>query len=624
MAADKQPTRAELLARLQHSTKDALVLEEMQRLGFWPRGQGQPGLEQALIEREAELVRALGAAQQELAQVGDPQAALKALRQQRKAEALQRREANAQKREQQRFERALAWHAAREHAAGYLGAGASGGLQQTEPAKPLLHGLPPLRSAKELADAMGVSVAELRFLAFHREVARVHHYRRFTLPKKSGGTRSISAPLPRLKRAQYWVLDQILAKVPAHPAAHGFLPGRSIRSNAAPHCGQDVVLNLDLKDFFPSITLPRIKGVFMALGYGETIATLLALLCSENPCDKLKVDGESFYVGRKAHERLLPQGAPSSPMLTNLLCRRLDRRLQGLATQLGFAYTRYADDLSFSAQGEPARLQVGRLLRRVRFILNDEGFTPHPDKLRILRRNARQEVTGVVVNQQPGASRASRRALRAALHRAQTQGLAACHWQGEATTPSQLLGQAQYIKMLNPLQGERLVAAARRLTRPDGATWRALALKRLAFRQQAAAGQAPARPLAAAWWQPKPPPLPVLQKTAQQLKDERQARINAAREARKPSQRAAKATQAATQAPSAAPQGARAHPPILWTVAAQQAAVVALLAYSNRSATSFLLGMLFLAARQLSGRPGWIAFLVGLLGLSLLVRLLGM
>ena len=195
--------------------------------------------------------------------------------------------------------------------------------------------------------------------------------------------------MPRLKRAQYWVLDQVLAKVPSHAAAHGFLPGRSIVTNATPHAGREVVINLDIQDFFPTITFPRIKGVFRGLGYDERVATMLALLCSENPCDELEVDGERFFVGGKGRDRVLPQGAPTSPMLTNVLCRRMDRRLQGIADKLGFAYTRYADDLTFSASGEGAG-QVGTLLRQVRHVLKDEGFTPHPDKQRVMRAGSRQ------------------------------------------------------------------------------------------------------------------------------------------------------------------------------------------------------------------------------------------
>lgn len=150
----------------------------------------------------------------------------------------------------------------------YLGAGVSAGLNQSHSALDILaHAqLPPLHKAAELAEAMGLSLSELRFLAFERRVSRISHYQRFALPKKPGGERIISAPMPRLKRAQYWILDNVLARTSLHGAAHCFVPARSIVSNALPRVGQAVVVNLDLKDFFPSIGMPRIKGVFRTLG----------------------------------------------------------------------------------------------------------------------------------------------------------------------------------------------------------------------------------------------------------------------------------------------------------------------------------------------------------------------
>ena len=237
---ERVPTRAELLARIMQSSKDAVVLAEMQRLGFWPAGSGAPTLEAALIEREVELVKALNEVQAELHLKSDPEAALKAMRKERMAQAREKREATAQAHERRRYERALRWHEARKTDAGYLGAGVSGGLQpaQGAPVRELLAGLPALKSPLELAQAMGITLPELRFLCFHREVARTTHYRRFMLPKKTGGQRTISAPMPRLKRAQYWVLDNLLAKVPCHAAAHGFMPGRSSESNGSMPSGE--------------------------------------------------------------------------------------------------------------------------------------------------------------------------------------------------------------------------------------------------------------------------------------------------------------------------------------------------------------------------------------------------
>ena len=589
-----QPTRAEIYERIKASSKQEVILDEMQRLGFWPKGEGQPQLAAAHIQREGELQRELAELRQQIAVRQNPERALRQMRKERMQKALAQREESKRRQAQERHDKALAWHAKRATHVGYLGPGVSAALQgpqageappaagerrQADPQRLARHGLPELADAAQLADAMGITVAELRFLGFHREVARTHHYHSFTLPKKTGGERLISAPMPRLKRAQYWVLDNILGKVPAHDAAHGFLAGRSIVSNAAPHAGHDVVINLDVKDFFPSIAFGRIKGVFRHLGYGEAMATLLALLCSENRAQAWQVDGEKLFVGGKARERVLPQGAPTSPMLTNLLCRRLDRRLLGLARQLGFVYTRYADDLTFSASGEAARDNVGRLLGRVRWILRDEGFTPHPDKERVMRKGRRQEVTGLVVNaDKPGVSRETRRRLRAALHRA-TQASAGkpAHWQGQAAQPSQLLGLAQFVYQVDPVQGGPLLGQARQLTRSpidrandallqasrqDRAAARAQPPASAQFRRLASSGQAPALASGKTWWQPAEPAAPVIEKTDQQRREQRlqereAARAQAAAAARPavdtPQQQPAQAPSPDAQAPGPSP-----------------------------------------------------------------------
>ena len=141
--------------------------------------------------------------------------------------------------------------------------------------------------------------------------------------------------MPRLKAAQEWVLRNVLDRVEAHDAAHGFRAGRSIVTNAEPHVGADAVVNLDLEDFFPSIGYRRVRGVFRAIGYSEAAATVFALLCTAADVEEVELDGERYYV--EVSERRLPQGAPSSPAITNVLCRRLDRRLAAIAADLGFA-----------------------------------------------------------------------------------------------------------------------------------------------------------------------------------------------------------------------------------------------------------------------------------------------
>ena len=278
--------------------------------------------------------------------------------------------------------------------------------------------LPPIDNPAQLAELMGLSVPQLRWLAFHRDAATQIHYRRFTIPKRDGSEREIWAPLPILKEAQRWILDHIVEKLLVHGAAHGFMPGRSIVSNAAGHVDSRIVLKMDLRNFFPTVTYRRVKGVFRKAGYREQIATLLALICTEAPREVVQSNGKTWYVS--LGPRSLPQGAPTSPGLTNAICLKLDGRLAGLAKKYGWRYTRYADDLTFSLPNgsKEKRTFLGQLQGCIKKVVADEGFVVHPDKTSVLRCGASQRVTGMVINGagSPRAKRSVRRNLRAAIH----------------------------------------------------------------------------------------------------------------------------------------------------------------------------------------------------------------
>lgn len=313
--------------------------------------------------------------------------------------------------------------------------------------------LPPLDSPRQLAEALGLTIPQLRWLAFHRDAARRIHYRRFAIPKRDGSERAIWAPMPRLKRAQHWILRNIAEKLPVHGAAHGFLPGRSILSNATPHCDSKLVVRIDLKDFFPTVTLRRVKGLFRKAGYREHVATLLALICTESPREIVDQDGETYYVA--LGPRCLPQGAPTSPAITNALCLRLDQRLSGVARSQGWRYTRYADDLTFSRPADAKEAPgIGRLLGTVRRVVGDEGFTIHDKKTAVGHRGGRQRVTGLVVNgdRPPRASREFRRNLRAAIHN-----LITGKDSPAAEPPSVLAGRAAFVAMTDPSLGKAML-----------------------------------------------------------------------------------------------------------------------------------------------------------------------
>ncbi len=340
----------------------------------------------------------------------------------------------------------------------FLGRGVSARLgdRTCDAARLRAAGLPVLATPAELATALGLSIPHLRWLAFHTEVAARVHYISFTVPKRSGGVRTLSAPHRKLATAQQWILRQILDRLPVTAAAQGFIAGRSILTNARQHAGRTVVVNLDLEGFFPTITFPRVRSVFQRLGYSPAIATILALLCTECPRRQVEYDGKPYHVA--TGPRGLPQGACTSPALSNQVASRLDRRLGGLAAKLGLAYTRYADDLTFS--GDAAfNERVGYLMARVRQLAEAEGFAVNEKKSRVLRRNAAQAVTGLVVNDRPGVPRAEVRRVRAILHRARTEGLDAQNREGRPHFRAWVRGKIAYIHMARPEVGARLKSA---------------------------------------------------------------------------------------------------------------------------------------------------------------------
>jgi len=321
------------------------------------------------------------------------------------------------------------------------------------------YGLPLWRTEEDLAAALGITVGELRFFSIHREKERVPHYIAFSIPKRDGGTRLIMAPKRRLKAIQRKLLELIVKRLPLSDDAHGFRSKRSVATGAAPHVGRRVVIHMDLKDFFPSVHVGRVRGLLVALGYGYPVATALAVLMTEAPRQPVDLGGAVYHV--PVGSRYCVQGAPTSPGLCNCVATRLDRRLGGLARKLGMAYTRYADDLAFSGD-DPAL--APKLVAQASVIIRAEGFDINARKTRIMRRGGRQTVTGVVVNKELGLSRKERRRLRAGIHRlAQQQGDGAVN----RTLLSRLRGKLAYLSMLNPKQAERLAERLPGMGRPN-------------------------------------------------------------------------------------------------------------------------------------------------------------
>ncbi len=306
---------------------------------------------------------------------------------------------------------------------------------------------PTLGSPAALLQTLGLSEERLRELT--RPVSgNSSGYIEFTIPKRRG-TRTIAAPKQELKVAQRWLLDEVLSAFPLHDAAHGFRVERSVLTNARPHVGAGLVLKLDLQDFFPSVHFRRVEGLMRHVGYSQAVARLLARLTTYRP---------RLADGRAAWPGLLPQGAPTSPVIANLICRRLDARLTGLAAKFKATYTRYADDLTFSFR-EPHPQRLGRFLWWVNAIAQQEGFLENAAKRRFLRQGSRQQVTGLVVNERVSVPRHVRRRFKAIVHNVKRNGLAAeARGRPVAEFAAWLHGLAAYIAMVHPEPGKRWLA----------------------------------------------------------------------------------------------------------------------------------------------------------------------
>ena len=247
------------------------------------------------------------------------------------------------------------------------------------------------------------------------------------------------------------MLAEVLERVPVHAAVHGFVRGRSIQTFAAPHVARAVVLRMDLREFFTSIPAKRVACLFRTAGYPDQVAALLAGLCTSVAPARVWRDikaGQPEEL-REARERYrwphLPQGAPTSPALANLCAYRMDCRLSALATAAGYAYTRYADDLAFSAAESRGRGEMERFLARVAAIAAEEGFALHHRKTRVMRRSVRQHLAGLVVNERVNVARDEVDRLKAVLRNCVRWGPASQNRGGRGAVPGASAGGACHL-----------------------------------------------------------------------------------------------------------------------------------------------------------------------------------
>ena len=246
-----------------------------------------------------------------------------------------------------------------------------------------------------------INLKSLNYFAFSKN--KSFAYTQFSIKKKNGSKREITAPKAYLKWIQS-LINIILSNIcEFHPKAHGFVSGRSVVSNAKLHTGKHYVYNIDLKDFFPSIHFRRVKSVLQLppLNLSDELAFTVANLVS--------------------FKGVLPQGAPTSPIISNIIANRLDRRLNGLAKKFNSTYSRYADDITFSSDHNIYQPD-SEFIIKMRDIINKENFRINPDKTRLQRRNYKQEVTGITVNEKTNVPRRYIREIRAILNNWEKKG----------------------------------------------------------------------------------------------------------------------------------------------------------------------------------------------------------
>lgn len=239
---------------------------------------------------------------------------------------------------------------------------------------------------EELGRFLHVNIKLLYRIANHPE----EFYKVFRIPKRNGKFRTIEAPRGILKLTQRRILREILSPMELHPAATAFRPGRSIKDNAGHHVGQPVILKLDIKDFFPSLHITQVYPLFQSAGYPRNVATLLARLC--------------------CLEHRLPQGAPTSPCLSNLILYPVDVAFTEWAANNQCRYTRYADDITLSGELEHSTIQAG--ITMAGRLLHPLGLHLNREKIQIQRQGNRQTVTGLTINRTVNIPRRKQRELR--------------------------------------------------------------------------------------------------------------------------------------------------------------------------------------------------------------------
>ena len=286
------------------------------------------------------------------------------------------------------------------------------------------HDVPVIYNTTHLSTLVGYNKKYLKKASLYPK----YFYRDFEITKKNGTKRPISEPLPSLKEIQIWILRNILYKIPVSPFAKAYKPNSGLIENLKFHKNQPKVFTLDLENFFPSISIKSIEKVFLELGYSRMISKLLAKLC--------------------ARDKTLPQGAPTSPALSNLIFKDADALISSFCVDRKIRYTRYADDLSFSGDFDEKEL-----LEKVTEVVENLNLHINVAKTKLMTPNMRQTVTGIVVNEKPQVAFHKRNDLRQAMHYIKKFGIDEHREYKEIDQRNyleHLLGKVNFVLQINP------------------------------------------------------------------------------------------------------------------------------------------------------------------------------
>ncbi|MFZ2300383.1 MAG: reverse transcriptase family protein [Gallionella sp.] len=327
--------------------------------------------------------------------------------------------------------------------------------------------VPVIFSLSHLANLSNTRYSDLHAFVSRNITHANYPYKSFPISKRTGGKRWISIPVPPLMAVQRWIAQNILNNIQPHKAAFAYVIDRRVKDHAEKHCAAEWVLKVDIKDFFSNISERQIYEVFQKLGYPKLLAFEMGRLCTRatprrkgrkwnNQWSDREIVG--YYCGAVGS---LPQGAPTSPALSNLVCIEMDKQLEALSIEVGATYSRYADDLCFSFSNS-TRVEVFEVKKRISKILWENGFQENSKKTSIIPPGARKIVTGLLVNgERPSVPREIRDKIRAHLYYSKKLGIPKhCMNRGFRSIigfRNHLYGLIGYVHSINPQQSQRFL-----------------------------------------------------------------------------------------------------------------------------------------------------------------------